>query len=110
MIDELKIAKRDGSEPYRKIIKNYCKHELLILDEWLLIPISQEDSLYLLEVIEGRLNKTSTIFCSQFAPEGWQQKIESVQLADAILDRIVHSVYHILIDSQIPMRERMGIR
>lgn len=82
----------------------------MILDEWLLTPISQEDSLYLLEVIEGRLNKVSTIFCSQFAPEGWHQKIENVQLADAILDRIVHNAYHILINGQISMRERMGIR
>ncbi|MDT2767444.1 ATP-binding protein [Globicatella sulfidifaciens] len=69
LIDELKIAKRDGSGPYRKIIKSHSKYELLILDEFLLIPISQEDSLYLLEVIEGRLNKTFTIFCSQFASE-----------------------------------------
>lgn len=110
LIDELNIAKMSGSDVYRRSIRAYQSYDLLILDEWLLTELNQNDSLQILEIIESRLNKKSIIFCSQFSPEGWHQKIEHVQLADAILDRIVHRSYHILIEGQISMRERQRIR
>lgn len=110
LIDELNIAKMSGSDVYRRSIRAYQSYDLLILDEWLLTELNQNDSLQILEIVESRLNKKSIIFCSQFSPEGWHQKIEHVQLADAILDRIVHRSYHILIEGQISMRERQRIR
>jgi hypothetical protein len=61
---------------------------------------------------EPRHKRSSTIFCSQFAPAGWHGKIGELTLADAILDRIVHDSYQITIESSgsdFSMRELYGI-
>ena len=109
LIDELALAKHAADGSYRKLIKKYASIDLLIIDEWLLMDLSLADSVHLFEIVEARLKKSSTIFCSQFAPEGWHVKIQNTQLADAILDRIVHGSYAILLDGAISMRERHGL-
>ena len=59
-------------------------------DEWLLMPLSSFEARDLLEIVEARHKRASTIFISQFAPQCWHSKIDEDTLADAILDRIVH--------------------
>ena len=66
------------------------------LDEWLLMPLRGEETRDLLEIVEQRHKKGSTIFASQFWSEGWHGKIGEGPLADAILDRIIYDSYHCL--------------
>ena len=109
LLDELTISKNQADGSFRKIINKYKKVQLLIIDEWLLTDLSLENSTFLLEIIESRLKTASTIFCSQFHPEGWHAKLGNPQIADAILDRIIHDSYQILVDGKVSMRERHGI-
>jgi DNA replication protein DnaC len=107
LLDELSIAKGEGV--FRKVIHSYKKIELLILDEWLLTPLSHSECRDLLEIIESRYSRCSTIFSSQFDVSGWHSKILEAPLSEAILDRIVHNSYTVLIGGEESMRKRMGI-
>jgi len=109
LLDELAVAKHEADGSFRKLIQKYRSIDLLILDEWLLSELSQVQVLHVLEIIDARLKRTSTIFCSQFAPEGWHSKLGQAQVADAILDRIVHDSYKILVDGDMSMRERHSL-
>jgi DNA replication protein DnaC len=107
LLGELAIARGDGT--YRKIVARYKQVKLLILDEWLLFPLKENEARDLLEIVEARHKKASTIFCSQFEVGGWYHKIGEPTLADAICDRIVHDSYTIVIGGKDSMRKRKGI-
>jgi len=107
LLDELSIAKGEGG--FRKIMQGYKKIDLLILDEWLLSPLSDFESRDLLELVESRYSRLSTIFLSQFDVSGWHSKISDAPLSEAILDRIVHNSFTITIGGDESMRKRKGI-
>ena len=107
LLSDLAVARGEGT--YRRIIKQYKQVKLLILDEWLLFPLKENETRDLLEIVESRYKKASTIFCSQFEVAGWYHKIGEPTLADAICDRIVHDSYSITIHGKDSMRKRKGI-
>lgn len=111
LLNEIAIARGDGSYP--KLMKHYRKIRLLIIDEWMLVNLTDTEARDVLEIIHARHKKASTIFCSQFAPAGWHDKFNEATIADAILDRIVHDSYTIQIYSDEKndrsMREIYGI-
>jgi DNA replication protein DnaC len=94
----------------------YANPVLLIIDEWLLIKPTPNESRDIFELLHQRRKKSSTIFCSQYRHEGWYEQLggDDSPLADAILDRIVHDAYRINIESVDPskdlsMREVYGL-
>jgi DNA replication protein DnaC len=107
LLGELAVARGEGR--YQKVMKLYKQVRLLILDEWLLFPVSDIDARDILEIVNARHKRASTIFCSQYPPEGWHQKIYEQAAADAICDRIVYDSYKILIEGD-GMRKRKGIK
>ena len=64
-----------NSRTYRKMMKQLGKLDLLIIDEFLLSSVNETEVNSILEIMELRCNKKSTILCSQWTPEGWYQKL-----------------------------------
>lgn len=111
---DLQAARDAGT--FAAVLKKYTKPVLLIIDEWLLLKLSEPEARYLFELIHKRRKKSSTIFCSQFRENEWYQQICSGEstLADAIMDRISYDSYKIDIESLDPtknlsMREVYGL-
>lgn len=111
LLTDLAIARGEGT--IKKLLNQYQKVNLLVIDEWMLVALRESEARDLLEIIHSRHKRASTMFCSQFAPAGWHAKIGEATLADAILDRIVYDSYSIEIhgDKDEPsMREIYGIK
>jgi DNA replication protein DnaC len=89
LFQKLIMAKADGS--YIKELNKIESHDLLIIDDFGLQAINNEKQMILMDFIEDRNQKTATIFCSQLPVKNGYDLIEEKTIADAILDRIIHS-------------------
>jgi DNA replication protein DnaC len=100
---ELSIAKGDGRYP--KFLAGLAKTQLIVLDDFALTPLSEEHRRDLLEILEDRHGAASTLLTSQLPVEHWHEAIGQPTLADAILDRLIHSAYKITLKGE-SMRKR----
>ena len=93
MLFRSKMARSDGS--ILKYFDKIAKASLVILDDFGLTRMEQQQQFDLLEIIEDRHGKASTIIVSQLPVTSWFDVISETTIADAILDRLVHSAYRI---------------
>lgn len=90
--------------PESKILKKYAGYKVLIMDEWLIDPLTPEQMRFFLELVDRRHDRSSTIWCSQYRVEDWHGRIGGGTHADAIMDRIVHNAITML-TGEVNMRE-----
>jgi DNA replication protein DnaC len=93
-----KMARLEGT--IYKFFEKLAKTDLLILDDFGLIYLEKQQQMDLMEIIEDRHGKTSTIIASQLPVASWYDIIGEETIADAILDRLVHSSYRIEIKGE----------
>lgn len=100
----MKIAKADGS--YLKELAKIEKQHLLLIDDFGLQPLDAQSRSALMEIIEDRHGKSSTIFTSQVPISLWHEIIGEQTIADAILDRIVHDAHRLEMKGESLRRKR----
>lgn len=93
LFTKIAMAKADGS--YVKELGRIEKKDLLIIDDFGLQSLDAQRRLELLEIIEDRHGRKSTIICSQLPVNNWYNIIEDSTIADAILDRLVNGAHRL---------------
>ena len=94
LFTKLQLAKSDGTT-YLKEINRIEKQDLLLLDDFGLQSLTATHRMDLLEIIEDRHGRKSTIICSQLPVSNWYQLIEDSTIADALLDRLIHGAHRL---------------
>lgn len=106
LLAELAIARADGS--YVSMLARIAKLHVLVLDDFLLAPLADEQRRDLLEIIEDRYGRSSTVITSQVPTKNWHEILADPTIADAICDRLVHNA-HVLSLRGPSQRRKKGL-
>ena len=104
LFQKLIMAKADGS--YIRELNKIANYDLLIIDDFGMQAVQSEKQMILMDIIEDRNQKKATIFCSQLPVKNWYELFEDKTIADAILDRIIHSAIRFELKGE-SMRKKM---
>lgn len=103
LLSELAIARGDGRYP--RVLAALLRTELIVLDDWGTAALVPEQCRELLEILEDRYQRRSTLVASQLPVANWHEYLGDPTLADAILDRLVHNAHTITLKGE-SMRKR----
>ncbi len=106
--EELKIAKANGT--YAQWLNQLAKIDLLILDDWGLVTPDIERRQDLLEILDDRYQKRSTIVTSQLPVSHWHEHLHEKTFADAILDRLVHNSIRIELTGETMRKKKNALQ
>jgi len=98
LFEQLRIAHGDGS--YARLLAQLLRTELLILDDWGMQKVTAQQRQDLMEIIEDRHGRRSTLIASQLPIDHWHDYIGEATLADAILDRLLHGAHRIALSGE----------
>jgi DNA replication protein DnaC len=91
LFHELHVARGDGS--YLRTLARLAKTDLLVIDDWGLAALTSPERHDLLEVLEDRTERASTLITSQVPVTAWHELIGEPTIADSICDRLIHTAY-----------------
>ncbi len=95
LFQECALARADGT--YGRLLGQLARTDVLVLDDFALVPLQDAERRDLLEILEDRYGSRSTIVTSQLAPNLWHEAIGDPTLADAICDRLLHNGHRIML-------------
>jgi len=98
LLEELRIAHGDGT--FNRRLAQLARIDLLALDDFAIAPITPPERNDLLELLDDRVGTRATLITSQLPVSGWHEWLNDPTLADAILDRIVHSAHRIALKGE----------
>lgn len=98
LFEALALARGDGR--HARLLKTLARVQLLILDDWGLARLAEVEQRDLLEILEDRHQRASTMITSQVPVEQWHEIIGNPTLADAILDRLIHNAHRLQIKGE----------
>jgi len=104
LLPELALARADGR--HRRLLRSLTSPQVLILDDWGLAPLDAAARHDVLEILEDRYGRRSTIVTSQVPVDHWHQLIGDPTYADAILDRLVHNATRIDLTGESMRKKR----
>ncbi|HEV2181296.1 MAG TPA: IS21-like element helper ATPase IstB [Gemmatimonadaceae bacterium] len=104
LFDELRIARADGTYP--RVLTRLARVDVLVIDDFAISPVSDEERRHLLEILEDRYGTRSTIVTSQLSPTDWHDYLADPTLADAICDRIVHHAHRLVLKGPSRRKEK----
>ena len=107
LLEQLAIAR--ASAEYSATLERIAKIDVLILDDFLLAPMTDVERRDLLEVLEDRYGKNSTVLTSQLPTKSWHEALGEPTIADAICDRLVHNA-HVLTLRGTSIRRQKGLK
>jgi DNA replication protein DnaC len=102
---KMKMAKADGS--YLKELVKIEKQDLILIDDFGIQPLDSASRTVLMEIIEDRHGKASTMFTSQVPVNMWHEVIGEQTIADAILDRIVHDAHRVEMNGESMRKKKV---
>jgi DNA replication protein DnaC len=98
LLEELRIAHGDGT--FNRRLAQLARIDLLALDDFAIAPITPPERNDLLELLDDRVGTRATLITSQLPVSGWHEWLNDPTLADAILDRIVHSAHRVALKGE----------
>jgi DNA replication protein DnaC len=106
LMHELQVARGEGT--YGKALNKFARTQLLVIDDWGLAPLGDRERRDMLEILEDRHGRRSTVIASQLPVKLWHDTIGEPTIADALLDRIVHSAHRLELQGSTLRRPRSG--